>query len=298
MTTRTRALTLTGGATLVVALGGLLGRAQGPGSTRTPQTARVETALIDLAAPERYQVPSILEPVRRVTSGADGRRVSSGSFPQPVGATVKESQDLAELDRAEAKARLKIAEASVREMQAEVEGVSGKGAGAASAIATARLEAAKARAEIAQIDVDRCTLRAPFNGRILSVSVSPGQYVAKGTSLAELAGRLQLPGDGPGRPDGRQDGGDDRPPRRGEDRPGQGPGRPPPARRLRPAPRACEAPGPGPMSRSRTRATPSNRASASAAPTCPTPRSPRSRRVPSTRLRPRPRGAAGRRCRS
>ena len=52
---------------------------------------------------------------------------------------------------------------------------------------TAQLEAAQARAELAQLELDRLTLRAPFAGRIISLPVSSGQYVLKGTVIAELA---------------------------------------------------------------------------------------------------------------
>ena len=53
--------------------------------------------------------------------------------------------------------------------------------------AEARLEAAKARAELVQLELDACTLRAPFAGRLLAAPVSPGQYLAKGATVADLA---------------------------------------------------------------------------------------------------------------
>ena len=52
---------------------------------------------------------------------------------------------------------------------------------------TAQLEAAQARAELAQLELDRLTLRAPFAGKIIALPVSSGQYVLKGTVIAELA---------------------------------------------------------------------------------------------------------------
>ena len=51
----------------------------------------------------------------------------------------------------------------------------------------AQLEAAEAKAELAQLALDRLTLRAPFAGRITALPVSAGQYVLKGTVIAELA---------------------------------------------------------------------------------------------------------------
>src|SRR5208282_1111320 len=50
-----------------------------------------------------------------------------------------------------------------------------------------QLEAAQAKAELAQLELDRLTLRAPFAGRITALPVSSGQYVLKGTVIAELA---------------------------------------------------------------------------------------------------------------
>src|SRR5262249_32276942 len=85
--------------------------------------------------------------------------------------------------RGEASARLKIAQAEVKERQAEAKAAKPEQA----AIAEARLEAARARAELAQIELDRCTLRAPFAGRILAAPASPGQFLTKGSPVAELA---------------------------------------------------------------------------------------------------------------
>jgi multidrug resistance efflux pump len=54
-------------------------------------------------------------------------------------------------------------------------------------MAEARLDAARARAELAGLDLERCILRAPFAGRLLAAPVDTGQFVAKGTTVAELA---------------------------------------------------------------------------------------------------------------
>jgi multidrug efflux pump subunit AcrA (membrane-fusion protein) len=157
----------------VVLLVPSLARGQAP-----PATARVETAALDLTPPDRYQIPSILEPIRRVTilAPADGV-VRSIELP---GTAVRDEQEIARIDRNEAAARLKIAEANVKEFQALLKNAPG------SAVAQAQLEAAQARAEIAKMELDRCTLRAPFAGRIFATPISPGQYVTKGTLVAEL----------------------------------------------------------------------------------------------------------------
>ena len=51
----------------------------------------------------------------------------------------------------------------------------------------AQIEAAEAAVELAQLDLDRCTLNAPFSGRIVALPVCSGQYVLKGAVIAELA---------------------------------------------------------------------------------------------------------------
>src|SRR5438309_1930289 len=82
--------------------------------------ARVETAPLELSSSDRFQVPVVFEPGRRVglVAPADG---VLRSLAVPVGATVREGAEVAQLDRAEASARLKIAQAVVKEMQAAVE---------------------------------------------------------------------------------------------------------------------------------------------------------------------------------
>ena len=50
-----------------------------------------------------------------------------------------------------------------------------------------QLEGAQARAELAQLQLDRCTLHAPFAGRVTAIPVYSGQYVLKGNTLLEIA---------------------------------------------------------------------------------------------------------------
>jgi multidrug efflux pump subunit AcrA (membrane-fusion protein) len=130
--------------------------------------------------PERYQVAELLEPIRRVTliAPADGF-IRSIDFR--LGSTVRESQEIAQLDRGEASARLRIAMAELKEREAALR------VNSTNAELQAQLDAAQARVELAQIALDRCTLRAPFAGQLVAMPVSAGQYVVKGTAIAELA---------------------------------------------------------------------------------------------------------------
>jgi hypothetical protein len=146
-----------------------------------PTTARIESVPIELTMPERYLVAETLEPIRRVTllAPADG---FVRSMESQLGASVRESQEIAQLDRGEFAAQVKIASAEVREKEVVL-----KANPAASDVLRAQLEAAQGRLELAQVALDRCTLRAPFAGRLVALPVCAGQYALKGTIIAELA---------------------------------------------------------------------------------------------------------------
>ncbi len=131
--------------------------------------------------PERYRVTAVLEPVRRISLIAPADGMVRG-LESPLGTVVRANAEIAQLDRAEALARFKAAQAEVKEKQ-----VLSKTTPNYREVYTAQLEAAQARAELAQLELDRLTLRAPFAGKIVAIPVSSGQYVLKGTVIAELA---------------------------------------------------------------------------------------------------------------
>lgn len=170
---------------LAVALGGNILATAAPAVAQT--AAKIETAPLDLMPPERFRVPNALEPSRHVGLTALEDAVVK-VITTPVGTMVKQGQEVARLDSTEADARLKVATALVAQKQAAVDSVHEVKANKATlAQAEADLEAAKAEQEIARMRVDRCTLRAPYNGRILATPLDLGQYVAKGSPVAELA---------------------------------------------------------------------------------------------------------------
>lgn len=181
-----RRVTAAGAALLGTLLGAAWGQApgRGAGQAGAPVSARVETAPLDLVPPDRFAVPTVLEPARRVTLVATDDGVVQ-ALSAKVGDAVREMQDLVLLDRTEAAARLKIAKAALKEAQAAV--AAGENGRQNAAVAAAQAEAAEARVELAQLAVDRCTLRAPFAGMVLSYPVSAGQFVPKGATVAELA---------------------------------------------------------------------------------------------------------------
>jgi multidrug efflux pump subunit AcrA (membrane-fusion protein) len=149
-------------------------------------TARIETMALRLIEPDPYQVSAVLEPARsvRLVAPIDGL---IRSVDARLGGTVRESQDVVQFDPTEANARLRVAEAEVREKQSRANPVS-----QGTATLQAEVEAAAARVEVARAQLGRCSVRAPFAGRVLDVPVYPGQYVLKGTTLLELADTSSL----------------------------------------------------------------------------------------------------------
>jgi multidrug efflux pump subunit AcrA (membrane-fusion protein) len=149
--------------------------------------AKVERAPLYLTPPDRYQVPNLVEPLRKVVLMAPADGVLK-SLAVPVGATVKEGQEIGRLDTAPAMAHLRIAMARVKELDGErTFKKEAQQSEHLLAAADAQLDAARARVDLAQMEVDACTLRAPFGGKIMAVDVSPGQYLAKGSAILELA---------------------------------------------------------------------------------------------------------------
>jgi multidrug efflux pump subunit AcrA (membrane-fusion protein) len=149
-------------------------------------SAKVDAIPLDLVAPERYLIPSVLEPVRHVTLIAPTDGIVRTQAAQ-LGAMVREGSEVAQMDRAEASAHLKIAQAELKERQAELEIQKATTGTALFSQAQSRLEAAQGRLDLAQLAFDRCSLRAPFSGKILDAFVSEGQFVTRGTILADLA---------------------------------------------------------------------------------------------------------------
>ncbi|MGE3819548.1 MAG: efflux RND transporter periplasmic adaptor subunit [Isosphaeraceae bacterium] len=170
-----------------LALGIVLGIHASLASAQTPPTsAKLDTQPMELIPAERYRLPSPLEPVRRITLVAPADGVVRSQDAR-AGADVRVGQEIAKLDTAEAFAMVRIAQAEAKERQVAVDLARRNPDKSATTLAEARLEAAKARVELAQAQLERCSLRAPFPGRVLRSHVSDGQFVTKGTVIAELA---------------------------------------------------------------------------------------------------------------
>ena len=138
-----------------------------------PTAATIESIPLELTMPERYRVTTVLEPVRKVALVAPADGIVRG-LEAPLGTVVRASAEVAQLDRAEALARLKMAQAEVKEKQ-----LLGKSNQNYKEVYAAQLEAAQAKAELAQLELDRLSLRAPFAGRITALPVSSGTVCAE-----------------------------------------------------------------------------------------------------------------------
>jgi len=217
-------MSIQAGSRLVCALLVMVGSA---GAQSSPTSATIDATTLKLTMPEHFRVVSTLEPIRQVSliAPADGvvRSIDAG-----LGTAVPKGAEIAQLDRDEAAARLKIAEAELMEAEArqtaesalgearqraavaelaEAKAMLDKSEGtkarvdaanarlvetaharnAAIETAKAQVAAANARLVLARLELDRLTLRAPFAGTIVDAPIASGQYVLKGTVIAELA---------------------------------------------------------------------------------------------------------------
>ena len=95
---------------------------------------------------------------------------------------------------ARAKQQLARAEVDFNQAKQEIESMGKKGSSVTAYAlkrpqleeAKANLKAAQADLEIAELQLDRCDIRAPFDGRVLEKIVGVGQYIVPGQNLAHL----------------------------------------------------------------------------------------------------------------
>jgi multidrug efflux pump subunit AcrA (membrane-fusion protein) len=119
-----------------------------------PTSATIESIPLELTMPERYRVTAVLEPVRKIALVAPADGIVRG-LEATLGTAVRANAEVAQLDRAEALARFKMAQAEVKEKQ-----ILSKSNQNYRDVYAAQLEAAQAKAELAQLELDRLTLRA------------------------------------------------------------------------------------------------------------------------------------------
>jgi membrane fusion protein (multidrug efflux system) len=165
--------------------------AQAPASGRGSSVAPVETAEAK-AQPSRLEIQSVgtLASDESVILAAEvAGRIADISFTE--GARVEQGDVLVKLDesliRAEfsdAQARRKLAEANFT--RASSLSQSGIGTERSRDEATANLAIARAAEELAQVRLDKSSIRAPFSGIMGLRQVSVGAYVQAGAAIANL----------------------------------------------------------------------------------------------------------------
>jgi membrane fusion protein, multidrug efflux system len=148
-------------------------------SNNAPAEIVIHRRRIHLRAPEKYQVPMHLDPVRTVRLAApfDGTVKSilhkPGEHLESAAEVIRMDMTVNELRRDRAKALYQVAK-----LEAE------QASGNAKPLADARLQAAKAELDLAVYWVEQGALRAPFRCEVLRVDVSEGQIVRMGEPLA------------------------------------------------------------------------------------------------------------------
>jgi RND family efflux transporter MFP subunit len=112
-------------------------------------------------------------------------------LPVREGQAFREGQEIVALDCASYRARLAQAEAQVsraRRRASALRILDGRGAtGRADLdIAVIEVEAARAEQQLASIDVSRCSIAAPFSGRVAELKLQRFEYVTAGQPVIEI----------------------------------------------------------------------------------------------------------------
>jgi membrane fusion protein (multidrug efflux system) len=164
----------------------------GRGGDATREVALKREALT-VVPPEAYKVTLQLLPIKTLDLTAPQDGVVRSVTAQP-GQKVAKEFDPVRMDDSRAGLLLRRAKARLQAAMIEHKLAKAKNDPDVEAIAAARLDAAQADLELAQQDLNRTIVRAPFAGSILRVQVVEGQLVRAGDRLLTLAdtSRLQL----------------------------------------------------------------------------------------------------------
>ncbi|WP_066467704.1 efflux RND transporter periplasmic adaptor subunit [Bosea sp. WAO] len=118
-------------------------------------------------------------------------------LPFREGEAFEKGQEIASLDCDSYRARLQLADAKVSGAERKLEAIrlldQRKAVGRIDVdLAGSEFDAAKAEQQMAAKDVSRCTVHAPFSGRIAELRVKRYQYVASGEPLADILNEREL----------------------------------------------------------------------------------------------------------
>jgi RND family efflux transporter MFP subunit len=166
-----------------------------PPPEKTASTGEQEVVIkreaLKLTDPGTYQVSLSLKPGRLLvlTAPVDGLvRTVSVKSPQKV----NQQSEAFRLDDRRSELLLKRAKGGLEAARIEKKIAQSKGDPDQLALADARLEAAQADVELAQLELDRLVIRAPFTGEIDRVLVVEGEFVRAGAPLATLSDSSKL----------------------------------------------------------------------------------------------------------
>jgi RND family efflux transporter MFP subunit len=149
------------------------------------QEVVIKREALKLTDPKVYRVSLHLQPGRSLvlTAPVDGyvRTVSAKSQQK-----LNQQSEAFRLDDRRSELLLKRAKAGLEAAKLEKKIAQSKGDMDQQALAEARLEAAQSDVDLAQLELDRLVIRAPFTGEIERVQVVEGQFVRAGDRLATL----------------------------------------------------------------------------------------------------------------
>ncbi|QDT27397.1 multidrug resistance protein MdtN [Gimesia panareensis] len=163
-----------------------IGQAQQPTGDQ-PETAFIEREAITLRHPRDYYVPLNLKPVRELSIASPIEGVIHSVDVQP-GDKPATKAVLVRLEAAIPQAEVARAQAALVLAREEQKNATGK----AASVAKANVALAEAELNIANIRLEQTTIRAPFEGEVFRVLVSPGAYVRAGDPLLELGDTSKL----------------------------------------------------------------------------------------------------------
>jgi membrane fusion protein (multidrug efflux system) len=162
-----------------------------PPVTADPNQVTIKRESLLLTSPDHYKVPLILKPQRQIMFVATAGGLIENVQGKP-GDQLREQAEIIRLDTTREallliKAKADYEAGKMREQLAK----DGKG-NVPAGVAAEELKSLKALLDLAQLDVDRRVLRAPFSGKIGAVHVAVGQYVRTGDLLASYGDQSQL----------------------------------------------------------------------------------------------------------
>jgi membrane fusion protein (multidrug efflux system) len=155
------------------------------------QEVVIKREALKLTDPKTYQVSLSLKPGRLLvlTAPIDGYvRTVSAKSPQKI----NQQAEAFRLDDRRSELILKRAKGALEAAKIERKIAQSKGDPDQLALAEARLESAQADVDLAELELDRLIIRAPFTGEIDRVQVVEGQFVRAGAPLATLSDSSRL----------------------------------------------------------------------------------------------------------